>query len=508
MKNMFRTSKKKKPLISIIVASYNCQDFISETLGSLVCQTYKNFEVIVVDDGSTDDSVRIIEKYSGQYKNISLYTHKNHVNKGLLKTLQLGLSKSKGKWVAFCESDDFWATTHLEEKVKIIKRYPHSKIIVNNVEIFGDEPRKRIMIAYHTKLCLPYFSQTKNKISVLDYRITNRIPTFSCCMVKKDIIEKCDFNSSVLNATLDWHLWRQICAVYPVYFVNKKLTFWRSRGYSQTLSAELDSIRYRELQRKVGDSLLLKRHPWKARSLRKYDIKTYKKVPYFSVIMPTYNRAFCICDAIDSLLRQTYQNFELIIVDDGSTDNTGALIRERYSKELASGKIRYSYKEHAGATNMRNYALDHAKYDWIAYMDSDNELVACALEIFALNICNYPRYSTFYAQIYTIFGKNFFGKPFDYESLLKSNFIDMGVFVHKRKLYQELGGFDTNLKRLEDWDLILKYTKKYPPKFIDAILLLYNDSDKIERITNTVDFKSMFEYIRKKYTPKNPSNKG
>ena len=75
--------------------------------------------------------------------------------------------------------------------------------------------------------------------------------------------------------------------------------------------------------------------------------KMNKNNIYFSIIMPTYNRAFCIEKAIDSLLNQSYQNYELIIIDDGSTDATEQLIKTKYSKELENKKSSLKIKVYA-----------------------------------------------------------------------------------------------------------------------------------------------------------------
>lgn len=80
---------KKQPLISVIVASYNYAKYIKETLDSLIRQTNKSFEVIVVDDGSKDQSLPIIEEYANRFKNIKLYTHPGNQNRGLAETVEL-----------------------------------------------------------------------------------------------------------------------------------------------------------------------------------------------------------------------------------------------------------------------------------------------------------------------------------------------------------------------------------------------------------------------------------
>ena len=92
--------------VSVITASYNCENTIQETIESVISQTYKDWELIIVDDGSKDNSVNIIKKYCNEYDNIKLFTHADNKNKGLKHTLKLGISKASSKWIHFCECDD------------------------------------------------------------------------------------------------------------------------------------------------------------------------------------------------------------------------------------------------------------------------------------------------------------------------------------------------------------------------------------------------------------------
>ena len=227
-----------------------------------------------------------------------------------------------------------------------------------------------------------------------------------------------------------------------------------------------------------------------------------KNQPYFSIIMPTYNRDFCIQNAIQSLLHQTYKNFELIIVDDGSTDNTKSLIHTMFNFELESGKIKYIYKENSGVCKTRNIGLSHAHNEWIGYLDSDNILLPHFLETFAKAIVKNKKAKTFYACWQNFISKKIFNHKFNYNKLCEENFIDLGVFVHHKEVYQEFGGFDEKLTRLVDWELILRYTQKYEPVMLPHVVMSYNDTNDFKRITNSISLDNNMAYIKNKYCKK------
>ncbi len=228
-----------------------------------------------------------------------------------------------------------------------------------------------------------------------------------------------------------------------------------------------------------------------------YPQKTTKKVA-FSIILPTHNRKKMIDNAIASVLNQYYQNFELIIVDDGSTDNTQEHIQQKYAQEISAGKIKYIYKKNEGVCKARNIALATAKNEWICYLDSDNTLAPYFLTFFAKHI-NLYKNKVFYSKYYSQKSKKILGLPFKFKNLIKGNYIDLGSFVHHKSLYTSLGGFDEKMTRLVDWDLIVRYTKKHKPFYIQNCLFLYNDFDTHERISNQICFKDNLDYFKKKH---------
>jgi len=95
---------------------------------------------------------------------------------------------------------------------------------------------------------------------------------------------------------------------------------------------------------------------------------TLSNRPTVSVVIPTYNRDFCIVQTLETVFNQTYTDYEVIVVDDGSTDNTSQLINGRYKE-----KVKYIYQSNAGVSIARNTGIQAAQGDWIAFLDSDDE---------------------------------------------------------------------------------------------------------------------------------------
>jgi glycosyltransferase involved in cell wall biosynthesis len=103
---------KKEKLISIIMATYNGEKYINTQLDSIINQTYKNIEIIIVDDLSNDNTVELVKKYISKHKNIRLYI--NQKNLGYIKNFEKGSKKANGDFIAFSDQDDFWIPNKLE----------------------------------------------------------------------------------------------------------------------------------------------------------------------------------------------------------------------------------------------------------------------------------------------------------------------------------------------------------------------------------------------------------
>jgi len=223
----------------------------------------------------------------------------------------------------------------------------------------------------------------------------------------------------------------------------------------------------------------------------------------FSVIMPTYNRAWCIGRAIRAVLAQTHHNFELIIVDDGSTDDTEQEVHRRFPDEIASGRIVYVRLErNVGVCKARNIGMMQARADWIAYADSDNEVRPYFLSMLAHTILQHPNKDSVYGRFINVNSGKIIGIPFEGSDIIQGNFIDLGVFTHKRNLMGAFGHFDETLRRLVDWDLIIRYTRHKSPSYIDKILLDYTDDERNDRISVGESYVKANTQVRRKNSPK------
>ena len=244
--------------ISVITASYNCSNTIRETIESIINQSHRDWELIIVDDGSSDDSVDIIKSYCEKDDRIKLFTHDNHINKGLKETLLLGLSKAKNEWVQFCECDDLLKENCISEKVKIIEKYSDISLIFSWVEAFGSNS----LLSNHSKWLndsLEILSNENYPANILKKGLKlNIIPSFSCVMCKKSDLLNCSFETPI-DAYLDWFLWSQM-ADKKVYYIPEKLTMWRlsSDSYAQTFEQKDSHLKIDKFYKTIEQNILKK----------------------------------------------------------------------------------------------------------------------------------------------------------------------------------------------------------------------------------------------------------
>ena len=199
--------------------------------------------------------------------------------------------------------------------------------------------------------------------------------------------------------------------------------------------------------------------------------------------MATWNRAAMLPRAIDSVLAQGYEDWELIVVDDGSDDDTPSVL-VTYSRDP---RIRVFRCKRSGPSTARNFALAQSRGDIIAYIDSDNEWCPDYLTTMLPIFRHRPDVQSAYSAIRRVEanGMSFVHlTTFDAALLAERNFIDLNVYCHRRWLWTEFGGFDTDLPRLNDWDLIRRYSRHSPPVAVPVVGAEYHEG-AWPRLSNT-----------------------
>ena len=208
--------------VSVIITSYNYEQYIKEAIESVLAQTFQDFEIIIIDDASSDSSLKIIEQYVDKDNRIKVI--KNSVNKGLAKSLKIACQAARGEYIAILESDDSWTKSYLERKLAIFKEHENTGFIYNTVKLSGYYSRKTE--EKFNKIINWSNEQEYPKDMFYDFGYQNRILTLSSMMFRRYLLEKIDFNTPVDKLT-DWYLYIQLAKFSKGYFLPKKITVWR-----------------------------------------------------------------------------------------------------------------------------------------------------------------------------------------------------------------------------------------------------------------------------------------
>lgn len=180
--------------------------------------------------------------------------------------------------------------------------------------------------------------------------------------------------------------------------------------------------------------------------------------PLISVVVPAYNQAHYLAEALQSVLEQRYTNFEIIVVDDGSTDDTAQV-----AASFSDPRVRYVFQENAGLSAARNCGLHMAKGEWISFLDSDDRFLPTKLERLAAEFVADGQLGLVAGQAIFIDGD---GRtldqrvetplPADPADLLLGNPIHVGSVLVRREWLDAVEPFDESLRACEDWDLWLR----------------------------------------------------
>ena len=542
-------------VLSIIVPVYNSAKYLRECLESLINQTYKDIEIVCVNDGSTDNSLDILNEYAQKDNRIKIICQKNE---GTSSARNLGYKNSVGKYVTFVDSDDI---LDLDAYEIALNSLGDNDLLCFGLKVFGTETRqqKNFDDIYYRIKFQGEQTVTQRKIRRTDVSASNKI-------FKRSIIDKYKisfpvgcyyedaefFYTYAINCNKIFYLQKYlynyrrseksimaetfqgtpkaIDHLFIVkhifdYFVNwnklknnTDLFLWIFKNYfnmayknsdkntkptvlklATEYAFEFDkylknkSNFIKALKNKNYDYTYIPDLKWYQKlykSKKVYDVFNNREMiikyflgfrfetlqPKISVLMPAYNAEKHIREAINSILNQTYTNFEFIIINDGSTDNTANIIREYNDQRI----VFIDNKTNQGLVSVLNYGLDIAKGKYIARMDADDISYPKRFEKQVRFLEKHDKVGIV-GSWYKAFGsKNFVEKKKRFPKLkdmTNSPFAHPTVMLHKSFFDKYNLRYNEQYKHAEDYELWVKASKYMKFANIQEVLLDYRWSD-------------------------------
>lgn len=218
----------EEPLISVIICTYNGAHYIEKAIKSVINQTYSNFEIIIVDDGSTDETVSLVFNFTQTYKNIFLYRKENE---GLASSRSFAFSVAKGDWFAIIDQDDLCYSNRLIKQFNITKKFPTAKLIFSDTNLIDENDK--IFDTFLRRFDLPVNFIPKVKVSNLLLRKGCFVDSESWFM-HRSVYEKyknLDFN---LKFACDFDYFIKIGFEFDFAYSREILSAWRVHKNQQS----------------------------------------------------------------------------------------------------------------------------------------------------------------------------------------------------------------------------------------------------------------------------------
>lgn len=219
-------------IVSVIMPAYNAQDYIAEAIDSVIKQTYRNWELLVINDGSTDNTAEIADTFKLQDNRIKVI---HQANKKLGAARNAGIKLSIGNWIAFLDADDIWLPQKLERQLQLAFVKPQVGLIFTNGTTFNANSNETA--PYETI----YGELTPATMYKLLYK-GNYIPVLSV-LIKTGHVKAVGLQDESVRACEDWDYWLR-CCLYNVTFYGMDEKLFRYRRHSLNMSNNNDLMRF------------------------------------------------------------------------------------------------------------------------------------------------------------------------------------------------------------------------------------------------------------------------
>lgn len=222
-----------KPFISIVIPLYNKESSILNTIQSVISQTYTDYELIVVNDGSTDNGTKIVEDYPDT--RIRLI---NKENGGVCSARNRGIQEAKGEYIAFLDADDLWDIMYLEEQVKMVNDFPKASMWGIN---YAETRNGKIVRRVPTGLPDGYRGYVEHY-----FEMPNRVSELCCSssvVIRREVFDKVGMFDERIKYAEDSDMWFRINAVYKTAFYDRYMVFYQWDAENRAMTRRRD-LRY------------------------------------------------------------------------------------------------------------------------------------------------------------------------------------------------------------------------------------------------------------------------
>jgi glycosyltransferase involved in cell wall biosynthesis len=216
------------PSVSVIITCYNYGRYLDTCLSSVIAQTYKDYEIVVIDDGSTDNTQDVIEPYLSMPN----LRYIRQANAGQACAKNTGTRNSSGRFVAFLDADDAWEPSKLAKQMVLFSN-DSIGVVFSRFRFMDEHDNVLDEIKVSDKYLLP------RKGKVADYFIFDNFVPFSSSVVRRECLIRCGSFDESLRMGIDWDLWLRISTEYEFDFVNEPLMMYRL-GHSGQMSKNLE----------------------------------------------------------------------------------------------------------------------------------------------------------------------------------------------------------------------------------------------------------------------------
>ena len=481
--------------VSVIIPTYNRALYIADAVDSVLAQklpTGWKLEVIIADDGSTDNTAEILRPYIDK-KLVSFYSLPHSGKPAVPRNF--GINKAKGELIAFQDSDDIWPKDKLIKQIPLFEANKETVMVYGNAEIINSDGIKTSKLVVDTKKL-----HDGEKFSRL---IKNNVISTLTVIVKKEAVLNVGIfsESDELRAVEDYELWLKILSRYPgkIQSINETLAYYRvhEKNISHTNEntealLRLQSVYYSLFEYDWFDTKdidIVKNEITKM--TLNIDRSRSEKSPKISVVMSVFNGSDFLKNAVQSILDQTYTDFEFIIIDDGSTDDSVKII-----KKFKDKRIRLITQHNHGLVFSLNKAISLSRGEYIARQDADDISLPKRLEKeirWISKDSNRGLVSTYFSLIdYKT------SKPTGVSLVFPANHIDLrramyitnpfahGAALFRKKAILENGGYSSDYGPTEDYDMWRKIAEKWTVGLIPDVLFYYriNNPESISQKSN------------------------